>query len=137
MTSTSTATETREKESMMNIYAKLALAAFFTAVSVSPACAQHASHAAADASAHAGATPAQAAGEAQMTEGEIRKVDKEAGKMTIKHGELKSLGMPAMSMVFRVKEPAMLDQVKTGDKISFAADKIGGQLTVTQVRVRN
>jgi Cu/Ag efflux protein CusF len=45
--------------------------------------------------------------------------------------------MPAMTMVFRAKEPAMLDQVKMGDKISFVADKIGGQLTVTQVQVKN
>jgi Cu/Ag efflux protein CusF len=120
----------------MNSYAKLTLAAIFAAASLTPAFAQHASHSAAGADAHAAAS-AQAAGEARMTEGEIRKVDKEAGKMTIKHGELKSLGMPAMTMVFRAKEPAMLDQVKMGDKISFVADKIGGQLTVTQVQVKN
>jgi Cu(I)/Ag(I) efflux system protein CusF len=65
-----------------------------------------------------------------FTEGEVRKVDKEAGKVTIKHGPLTNLGMPAMTMVFRVKDPAMLDQLKAGDKINFAADKIDGAYTV-------
>jgi Cu(I)/Ag(I) efflux system periplasmic protein CusF len=68
-----------------------------------------------------------------LTEGEVRKVDKEARKLTIRHGPLENLGMPAMSMVFQVKDPAMLDQVKTGDKIRFAADKIGGAYTVTHL----
>jgi Cu/Ag efflux protein CusF len=45
--------------------------------------------------------------------------------------------MPAMTMVFRVKDPAMLDQVKVGDKISFVADKLNGQITVTQVEVKH
>ena len=69
-----------------------------------------------------------------LTEGEVRKVDKDAGKVTIKHGPLKNLGMPAMTMVYRVKDPAMLDQLKAGDKIDFAADKINGAYTVTQVK---
>jgi Cu(I)/Ag(I) efflux system protein CusF len=68
---------------------------------------------------------------APMTAGEIRKVDKDAGKITIKHAELKTLKMPAMTMVFRVSDPAMLGQVNAGDKVNFVADKIGGQLTVT------
>ncbi len=69
-----------------------------------------------------------------LTKGEVRKVDKEAGKVTIKHGPLENLGMPAMTMVYRVKDPAMLDQLKAGDKIDFAADKINGAYTVTQVK---
>lgn len=68
---------------------------------------------------------------AEMSEGEIRKVDKDAQKMTIKHGPLKNLDMPPMTMVFRVKDPAILDQVKAGDKIKFRAEKIGGAYTVT------
>jgi hypothetical protein len=72
-----------------------------------------------------------------MSEGEIRKIDKEAGKVTIKHGPLINLDMPAMTMIFRVKDPAMLDQVKVGDKISFVADKVNGQITVTQVEVKH
>lgn len=68
-----------------------------------------------------------------LTEGEVRKVDKDTGKVTIKHGPLENLGMPAMTMVFQVKDPAMLDQVKAGDKINFMAEKVGGQYTVTRV----
>ena len=70
---------------------------------------------------------------AQLADGEIRKVDRDAGKLTIKHGEIKSLDMPPMTMVFRVKEPAMLDAVKPGDKVKFSADKIGGAYTVTAI----
>jgi Cu/Ag efflux protein CusF len=67
----------------------------------------------------------------EMAQGEVRKVDKEAGKITLKHGELKSLEMPPMTMVFQVQDKALLDKVKAGDKVRFAAAKIGGQLTVT------
>lgn len=71
---------------------------------------------------------AQAAG--AMTDGEVKKVDKGTGKITIKHGPLAKLDMPAMTMVFRVADPKMLDQVKPGDKIKFEADKVNGALTV-------
>lgn len=77
--------------------------------------------------------PAASATQNSMSDGEIKKVDKEAGKLTIKHGELKNLGMPSMTMVFKVKDPAMLDKVKPGDKVRFAADKVGGALTVTSI----
>ena len=70
---------------------------------------------------------------AEMAEGEVRKVDKEVGKITLKHGELKSLDMPPMTMVFQVQDKAMLDRVKAGDRVRFAAAKIGGQLTVTAI----
>ena len=70
---------------------------------------------------------------APMADGEIRRVDKEAKKITIKHGPLQSLDMPAMTMVFQVKNPAMLDQVKAGDKVRFQAEKIGGAFTVTKL----
>jgi Cu/Ag efflux protein CusF len=73
---------------------------------------------------------------ASMSEGEIRKIDKDAGKITIRHGELKNLDMPPMTMVFRVQEPAMIDQVKVGDRIEFVAEKVGGQFTVTQIAVK-
>jgi Cu(I)/Ag(I) efflux system protein CusF len=68
-----------------------------------------------------------------MTEGVIRKVNKDASKLTIKHGEIKHLDMPAMTMVFQVKEPAMLDQVKEGDKVRFAVESKGGAMTVTKI----
>jgi Cu(I)/Ag(I) efflux system periplasmic protein CusF len=68
-----------------------------------------------------------------LSDGEIRKVDKDARKITIKHGPIQSLDMPAMTMVFQVKDPGILDQLKAGDKIRFTAEKIGGQFTVTRV----
>ena len=65
-----------------------------------------------------------------MSEAEDRKIDLGAGKITLKHGAIKNLDMPPMSMVFQVKDPALLSQVKTGDKIRFTADKINGAYTV-------
>jgi Cu(I)/Ag(I) efflux system periplasmic protein CusF len=72
----------------------------------------------------------QAAG---MTEGEVRKVDKDAKKITIKHGPIPNLDMPAHTMVFQVRDPAMLDQVKVGDKVSFSAEKVGGAFRLTKI----
>ena len=69
-----------------------------------------------------------------MSDGEIRKVDSAAKKITIKHGELKNLDMPAMTMVFQVKDPAMLNSVKAGDKVKFRADKINGAFTVIEIQ---
>ncbi len=68
-----------------------------------------------------------------MSEGVIRKVDKTSGKITIRHGELYKLGMPAMTMSFRVGNPAMLDQVKPGDSVRFVADRVKGALTITHL----
>ena len=70
---------------------------------------------------------------AAMSDGEIKKIDKEAGKVTIKHGPLANLDMPGMTMVFRVKDAAMLDQVKVKDKVKFNAEKLNGALTVTMI----
>ncbi len=72
-----------------------------------------------------------------MTDGEVRKVDKDASKVTIKHGPISNLDMPAMTMVFRVSDPAMLDQLKSGDKIRFTAEKIQGAYTVIMVEPSN
>lgn len=83
----------------------------------------HASHAAAQIVAQA----------APLSEGEVRKIDKAAGKLTIKHGPLDNLGMPAMTMIFRVKNTAMLDQIKPGDRIRFLAEKVDGVITVTKL----
>jgi len=66
-------------------------------------------------------------------DGEVRKVDKSAGKVTIKHGPLPNLGMGAMTMVFRVADPTMLDKLKAGDKIRFQAESVKGALTVTKI----
>ena len=66
-------------------------------------------------------------------QGLIRKVDKSAKKLTIKHGPLPNLGMGAMTMVYKVKNPAMLEQVKAGDKVDFVAESVNGVLTVTKI----
>ena len=69
-----------------------------------------------------------------MADGEIRKVDMDNKKITIKHGEIKNLDMPGMTMVFQVKDPAMLEKVKTGDKVRFKAEKSGGAIVVTEIQ---
>ena len=69
----------------------------------------------------------------QMTDGEIRKVDKETKKITFKHGPMPSFDMPAMTMVFQVKDPSLLDKVKPGDKVKFEAQKLGGAFTITGI----
>ena len=70
----------------------------------------------------------------EMTDGEVRKIDVEAGKLTLKHGEIKNLDMPGMTMVFVVKDKAMLDKLKTGDKVKFKAINDGGKFTVTEIQ---
>ena len=72
--------------------------------------------------------------QAPMVNGQVRKIDEAAGKITLKHGPIKKLDMDeGMTMVFRVQDPAMLKQVKVGDKVKFDADRINGQITVTKI----
>ena len=71
---------------------------------------------------------------ADMADGEVRKVDKESKKITLKHGFIKNLDMPGMTMVFQVKDAAMLDSVKTGDKIKFKAEQAGSAIVVTEIQ---
>lgn len=71
-----------------------------------------------------------------ITEGEVQGVDREQGTVTLKHGEIKNMGMPAMTMVFPVKDKAMLGQVKQGDKVKFAVDSIKNQMTITNIEPR-
>lgn len=90
---------------------------------------------------HADTETVNAAGEVQanqadptsMTEGEIRRINKDAGKLTIKHGPIENLDMPAMTMVFRVADAAMLDQLQVGDKVRFIVEKLEGKYTVTRL----
>ena len=70
-----------------------------------------------------------------MTEGEVRKVDKDTGKVTLKHGEIKNLDMPGMTMLFKVKDPSMLEMVKPGDKVKFKAEQAGGSIVVTEIQL--
>lgn len=81
-------------------------------------------------SAHHGVGQAQSTA---LSDGEVRKVDKAGKRITIKHGPLKNLDMPAMTMVFQVKDPALLDKVKAGDEVKFEAQKQGGVFTVTRI----
>jgi Cu/Ag efflux protein CusF len=75
------------------------------------------------------------AASAQSADGEVRKIDEAAGKITLKHGPIKSLDMDeGMTMVFRVQDPAMLKQVKVGDKVKFDADRVDGKITVTKIQ---
>ena len=70
-----------------------------------------------------------------MADGEVRKVDKGSKKITIKHGEIKNLDMPGMTMLFQVSDPAMLDRVKAGDKVKFKAEKAATGIVVTEIQV--
>jgi Cu(I)/Ag(I) efflux system protein CusF len=92
--------------------------------------------------AHAQTTPASAADHAAhhapsaapaQSDGEVRKIDKEQGKLTLRHGPLKNFDMPAMTMVFRVADPKLLDGLKEGDKVKFNAEKVNGAFTVTAI----
>jgi Cu(I)/Ag(I) efflux system periplasmic protein CusF len=69
--------------------------------------------------------------QAPPVDGEVKKIDKAQGRITLKHGDIKHLDMPPMTMVFRVSSPAMLDAVAVGDKVRFTAEKVGGNYTVT------
>jgi len=70
----------------------------------------------------------------EFTNGTVKKVDAKAKKVTLIHEELKNLEMPAMTMVFEVKDDAVLAKLKEGAKVQFVADRVNGKLTVTQVK---
>lgn len=74
------------------------------------------------------------AAQAQAHEGEVRKLDKAQGKLTLQHGEIKALEMPPMTMVYRVANPALLDHLTVGDRVRFDAARINGAYTVTAIR---
>ena len=75
-----------------------------------------------------------ASASADMADGEVRKVDKENKKITLKHGVIKGLDMPGMTMVFGVKDAAVLDTVKVGDKVKFKAEQTGTTIVVTEIQ---
>jgi Cu/Ag efflux protein CusF len=106
---------------MKRLALSLALAAF-----ASLAAAQHEHHAQA-------ATPAAQAAANEMSAGEVKSVDKAAGRITIKHGEIRNVGMGPMTMVFGVKSPALLDKVAAGDKVKFRVEEARGDYVVTAI----
>lgn len=77
------------------------------------------------------AAPADAA--KQFADGEVRRIDKEQGKVNLRHGEIRSLDMPPMSMWFVLKDPTLVDHLKVGDKVRFVAEKVGTQYTIIQI----
>jgi Cu/Ag efflux protein CusF len=95
------------------------------ALAAAPALAQHAGHGTAK-------PAATAAGE--LADGEVRRIDKARGTVLLKHGEIKSVNMGAMTMSFKLKDPAMADQLKEGDKVKFAVEQKGEDLIVTAIR---
>lgn len=70
-------------------------------------------------------------------DGEVRKIDPAAGKITLRHADITNLDMPAMTMVFRIKDPALLQKLKPGDKVRFTADNADGALTVMSIEPAN
>ena len=70
-----------------------------------------------------------------MTAGVVKKVDAARGEVTIAHDDIKNLDMPKMTMAFQVKDPAWLKKMKDGDPIRFAADMLGGELTVVAYEI--
>ena len=74
--------------------------------------------------------------QAVMVNGEVKKIDETAGKITLKHGPIKNLDMEedSMTMVFRVQDPAMLKQVKVGDKVQFKAERATAGITITKMQ---
>ena len=68
-----------------------------------------------------------------MVDGEVRKIDLSAKKITLKHGEIKNLDMPPMTMIFQVKDPAMLEKIKVGDKVQFTVENANGAMTVLTI----
>lgn len=89
----------------------------------------------ADHSAHHPPAASAAAAAAAASDGEVRKVDKEQGKVTLKHGPIANLDMPGMTMVFKVADPKMLDNLKLGDKVKFTASNKDGAITVTAIEI--
>jgi Cu(I)/Ag(I) efflux system protein CusF len=80
---------------------------------------------------------AESVGPAAMSSGEVVNIDKGTAKITLRHGPLANLGMPGMTMAFRVADPAMLEQVKPGDKVEFVAERVDGTLSVTTLKAAN
>jgi Cu/Ag efflux protein CusF len=79
------------------------------------------------------APPTAASATAPMTDGEVRKIDRSTGKLTLRHGRIENLDMPGMTMVFRVADPTLLEGLKEGDKLRFKAEMVSGAITITAV----
>lgn len=119
---------------LTHLLAAAALAAHFGAqAQPSPAPAPASASAPASGADHAAHHPAASA---PQSDGEVRKVDKAQGKLTLRHGPLQNLDMPAMTMVFKAADPKLLEGLKEGDKVKFSAEKVNGAFTVTAIQVQ-
>ena len=95
----------------------------------------HGSHGSTPAPAAAATGASAAAGTAtELAEGVVRRIDKAAGKITLRHGEIKHLDMPPMTMVFQVRDPALLDAVTAGAKVRFRVEQVGSAYVVTSIQ---
>jgi Cu/Ag efflux protein CusF len=110
---------------MKFVHIVAAVAWAFSAVAHAQSTADHAAH-------HA---PAASAARGPATDGEVRKVDKAQGKLTLKHGPISNLDMPGMTMVFKASDPKLLEGLNPGDKVKFTADNVNGALTVTAIQI--
>lgn len=117
---------------MKNITSLVIIAALLTTASLSYA-ASHAAAPTAPAVAAEAKKETAATSALPMASAEIRKIDIENKKITLKHGEIKNLDMPGMTMVFAVKDAVMLDKLAAGDKVMFTADKVGSTFTVMSI----
>jgi len=109
----------------MKLRYTLAVAAFSALMgAVAPAVAQHK---------HGQAAAAQPGGAVELADGEVRRIDAAKGTVVLKHGEIKSINMGAMTMTFRLKEPALATGLQVGDKVKFAAEQQSDQLIVTRI----
>lgn len=114
---------------MKTINTLVVIATLLTVASISNA----ASHVAAPAATMEAKKEAATAIALPLANAEIRKIDMENKKITLKHGEIKNLDMPGMTMVFAVKDAAMLDKLAAGDKVMFTAEKVGSTFTVMSI----
>lgn len=112
----------------MNAISKLVIAVAMAAAAAAASAQEHA-HAG-----HAAPAGAQQEGAQVLVDAEVKKIDKEAGKITLRHGDIPNLNMPGMTMAFRTRDAAMLDQVQVGDKVSFAADRVNGTIMIVQLQ---
>lgn len=111
------------------IHVRIAFTAFIAALTVAGAASAQSG---VPAQAAAG-TAAESAEASELSEGEIRKIDKAGKKLTIKHGTLRNLDMPGMTMVFHVTDDTLLDKAQVGEKVRFRAEKVDGKFTVTRI----
>lgn len=96
------------------------------ALAAAPALAQHAGHGT--------AKPAASAAAGELADGEVRRIDRARGTVLLKHGEIKSIQMGAMTMSFKLQDPKMAEQLKEGDKVKFAVEQKGEDLVITSIR---